>query len=560
MERRALVVAVLAATTLCAQAQTLRVVRFAEAKPFRMGKVTSNRLVHPDMGARHLTLNFSISEPGNEFAQHVHDYSDDTILILEGQGDLRQGDSRRTFFAGQSAFVPSGQIHGTITTGASNAVMISFQTPPDLVLYTGARDSSLPGAAAPKGVVTPGAVRYVDYAARNGLFAHPGMGAPRIAASHRRLAPGEKFSASVRPGGEQVLFVWKGAIAVTAKDRQERAGERDAVFVSGPLEVEVRNDSPGPAVVIQAQAPPPGPAPAPPEQLNGRWVIHVPGDPDRRVYWLEVSGAGTDKMSGRFFGATGGRMATLLDPVIAGHQFQFRVERTFPGPSPRLVRAMTAVRLSGDSLSGETRNGSREFRWTGWRAPTLSEKDDGAWREGTPVRLLDGDGLARWTALDGGDKKDWVIENAILRNRSNQAGLILSHETFWNFKLHLEFRVPRGSNSGLGLRGRYEVQILDDHGQPPDIHGNGSIYSRLQPRVNASKPAGEWQSFDITLIGREVSLALNGVKTIDRQQIDGLCGLATDPWEDRPGPISLQGDHGPVEFRNLIVTPLVRGR
>ena len=110
----------------------------------------------------------------------------------------------------------------------------------------------------------------------------------------------------------------------------------------------------------------------------------------------------------------------------------------------------------------------------------------------------------------------------------------------------------------MGLRGRYEVQIFDDHGQPPDVHGNGAVYSRLRPSVNASKPAGEWQTFDITLIGREVTVVLNGVTIINRKQIDGLCGLATDPYEDRPGSVTLQGDHGPIEFRNLVVTPLVR--
>ena len=81
-------------------------------------------------------MNFSVSQDGREFSQHVHDYSDDTILILQGQADLRQGDSRTPLHAGQCAFVPSGQIHGTITTGAGDTIMISFQVPPDLVLYT----------------------------------------------------------------------------------------------------------------------------------------------------------------------------------------------------------------------------------------------------------------------------------------------------------------------------------------------------------------------------------------------------------------------------------------
>src|SRR5436189_5264849 len=98
-----------------AAAQNIRVVRFSESEPFRMGDVTSRRIIHPGLGAKKTTLNLSVSKPGAEFAQHVHDYSDDTILVLEGEVNLRQGDSLRLFKAGECAFVPTGQIHGTVT-------------------------------------------------------------------------------------------------------------------------------------------------------------------------------------------------------------------------------------------------------------------------------------------------------------------------------------------------------------------------------------------------------------------------------------------------------------
>ena len=173
----------------------VRVLRFSEAKQFRMGTVVARRMVHPELGAKRLTLNHAISQPGNEFSQHVHDGCDDTILVLEGEADLRQGDTKRRMTAGQAAFVPAGQIHGTITTG-TGAVMISFQTPPDMVLYTGERDSSRPGAAAPEGAITAGAVKFTNFAEKNGFFIHPGMGAQRVAVAHWKLGPGEKFSTS----------------------------------------------------------------------------------------------------------------------------------------------------------------------------------------------------------------------------------------------------------------------------------------------------------------------------------------------------------------------------
>jgi quercetin dioxygenase-like cupin family protein len=231
------------------------VLRYADGKPFQMGNVTSRRIVHPDMGAKLLTLNYSISQPGAEFSQHVHDHSDDTILVLDGQAVLRQGDSRTPIGTGKCAFVPAGQIHGTVTTSSGETTMISWQTPPDLVLYTGARDSSKPGAAPPKGVITPGAVKYVDFANQNGFFTSPAMGAKRSAGAHWVLARGKSLKAQVPVGGEQLVFVWKGSIRVKHGAETVTAGAKDTVFVSGPAEVEVTGDSDG-TEVIQVQAPP----------------------------------------------------------------------------------------------------------------------------------------------------------------------------------------------------------------------------------------------------------------------------------------------------------------
>ena len=240
---------------LAADGQPIRVIRFAEAQPFRMGEVTSNRIVHPGIGAKKTTLNYSVSNPGNEFAQHVHDYSDDTILVLRGEVDLRQGDTRRRFKEGECAFVPTGQIHGTVTAGTGEAIMISFQNPPDLILYTGARDSKRPGAAQPKGDITPGAVKYIDFAHKNGHFTNSGMGSQRATGSHRVLKSGAHFKASVASDGEQFLFVWKGAIRVKDKaGAVYTAGEKDTVFIQGAAQLEVTAEADD-TRVIQVQAP-----------------------------------------------------------------------------------------------------------------------------------------------------------------------------------------------------------------------------------------------------------------------------------------------------------------
>lgn len=244
-----------AALLSAAYAQPVRVVRFADSIPFKMGEVTSRRIVHPGIGAKKTTLNLSISQAGAEFAQHVHDYSDDTILVLEGEVNLRQGGSMRLFKAGECAFVPTGQIHGTVTAGQGDTVMISFQNPPDLILYTGARDSKRPGAAAPKGEITPGAVKFVNFRKKNGEFTNAKLGSHRARGSRRTLKKGQSFRTKAASGGEQLLFVWKGAIRVKDATNAYTAGERDTVFINGPVELEVTGDQDGLTEIIQVDAP-----------------------------------------------------------------------------------------------------------------------------------------------------------------------------------------------------------------------------------------------------------------------------------------------------------------
>lgn len=229
----------------------------ADAISFKMGRIEGKRMVYPDMGAKRLTFNYIESQPGDEFPQHVHDYSDDTFLVLQGQVDVRQGDSRRHLGAGHAAFVPSGQIHGTITTGTLKAVLISFQTPPDLRLYTGERDSSKPGAKPPAGVITPGAVQLIKFQDKNGFFLHRGLGSRRVAVAYRTLKPSEEFAAEFPPSGEGILFVWKGSLMIVDGKRSGyRLQERDLLFAAGASQVRAKNAAFTKTIVIQVQSPP----------------------------------------------------------------------------------------------------------------------------------------------------------------------------------------------------------------------------------------------------------------------------------------------------------------
>ena len=173
------------------------------------------------------------------------------------------------------------------------------------------------------------------------------------------------------------------------------------------------------------------------------------------------------------------------------------------------------------------------------------------------MELFNGKDLNNWAAMVPGKELGWKIEDGIMKNVAGANNLV-SAEKFWNFELHCEFKIGAGSNGGLGLRGRYEIQIVDDFGKPAGSHGTGALYSRIAPSVNASKAPGEWQSYDIRLVGRIVTVTVNGQKAIDKGIVEGLTAMAHDWDESAPGPISVQGDHGPVEIRKLTVTPLGR--
>jgi hypothetical protein len=201
-------------------------------------------------------------------------------------------------------------------------------------------------------------------------------------------------------------------------------------------------------------------------------------------------------------------------------------------------------------------DGLPRAQFTGQRAPEIRDKDDSAWKPGKVSDLLAAQDLARWrTAL--GPVKGWSFQNGLLTNSQGAPDLI-STEKFWNFELHAEYRIGPKSNSGISLRDRYEIQIEDTHGKPPDTHSMGAVYSRIVPSLDAAAPAGEWQTVAIRLVGRTVTVKLNGKLVIDKKEIEGLTAMAHDPDESAPGPLCIQGDHGLVEFRALTLTSLIR--
>ena len=187
----------------------------------------------------------------------------------------------------------------------------------------------------------------------------------------------------------------------------------------------------------------------------------------------------------------------------------------------------------------------------GVRAPALNRKPPKAWTN--PEPLFNGKDLTGWEPTDPATNH-WVARDGVLLNESKGANLTTTRK-FDDFKLHLEYNCPEGGNSGVYLRGRYEIQIeYEAPGTEDQFHCMGAIYGFLAPAVELPRKPGEWESFDITLVGRRLTMVRNGVKTIDNQEIAGSTGGALDSNEGEPGPFFLQGDHtGGMKYRNITV-------
>ena len=209
--------------------------------------------------------------------------------------------------------------------------------------------------------------------------------------------------------------------------------------------------------------------------------------------------------------------------------------------------------LSGARLVGTTTGpDGTPWQWTGVRAPSLKRNSPTHW--GKPMQLFNGKDLIGWHASDP-KLPAWKVENGMLVSPGRGAELI-SKAKFQDFKLHIEFNCARGANSGVYLRGRYEVQIEDDPVPEGPSMRTGGVYGFLAPSPEQPRRPDEWQSYDITLLGRVVTVAQNGHTIIDKQEIPGITGGALDSHEALPGPIYLQGSEaGHVRFRNITITP-----
>ena len=286
----------------------------------------------------------------------------------------------------------------------------------------------------------------------------------------------------------------------------------------------------------------------PDEPLLGRWDLVVQRGTQTMPSWLEVERSGAVRLVGQFVGS-GGSARPIAKIDFKDGTFRFTIPPQWERDSNDLT---FEGRLDGDRISGSmTTADGQTLTWSGTRAPSLRRTGQPSW--GQPIKLLNGTSLDGWHTLGGGENQ-WQAVSGILQNAKSGANLA-TDQKFDDFKLHLEFRVPKDANSGVYLRGRYELQIDDSAGLDPSSHRLGGVYGFIAPSANTARPAGEWQAMDVTLVGRMLNYDLNGTTIICNREIPGITGGALDSAEAQPGPLLLQGDHGPVDYRNIVVTP-----
>lgn len=307
----------------------------------------------------------------------------------------------------------------------------------------------------------------------------------------------------------------------------------------------------------------------------GRWGLHLPGD---GAGWLEVRQEnGYLDADILWYGGSVVPVSSVMmdnDQLIITRSREIIRKKDVDGTALRTQISTTWIRcfIVNDEMVGKVlspgRNGQLNTSYfEGKRIPDLPEAPDlSSIKLGKPITLFNGKDLSGWSITNSNQETGFSVKDGVMVNNPVQPeggqhinyGNLKTDQKFEDFNLKIDVNVPTGSNSGIYLRGIYEVQVFDSYQKPLDSHNMGGIYSRITPVVNAEKPAGQWQSFDITLCDRHVTVILNGKKIIDNQPLYGVTGGALTANEFIPGPIYLQGDHGKVSYRNIVLTPILK--
>jgi len=276
----------------------------------------------------------------------------------------------------------------------------------------------------------------------------------------------------------------------------------------------------------------------------GRWDLTLTSPRGSWPQWMEIVQR-DGKLDGRIQ-PRGGAVRPIVAAKEEGGHLLITVQSA--GRGPEIAWDLT---VSGDKLTGAQKQGENaETRIEGVRAPELDRPMPAAWT--APEPLFNGKDLTGWEPVSNPAGSKWVVKDGTLYNEARGSN-IRTTRTFQDFKLHIEVNCPEHCNSGIYLRGRDEIQVGTEGGTNPS-HEMGALYGFTAPAVGMPMGSGEWQVFDIMLVGRHVTVLRNGVKIHNNLEIPGITGGALDSNEGEPGPIFLQGDHdGGMAYRNITI-------
>ena len=305
-----------------------------------------------------------------------------------------------------------------------------------------------------------------------------------------------------------------------------------------------------------------------PSPYLGNWNITGIGPDSAHVYWLGIKEENSGR-SGLFLNRGGHALPLAVIKVDNGELvFQAGTAARPTGPEYRarieggkLIghHQVPAGRAAGPAGQPAPAPAMRDVNWIGVRPPTWPAANaNGRHTYGTAVALFDGTSLDAFGVQNVGRPMKWSITDDVMSNESPGGNNLVSKQKFMDFKVEAEYKLADKSNSGIYLRGRYELQVLDDFNdtttEPFLTHM--AIYGRTAPAVKASKAAGEWQTMEAILVGNRVTVTLNGKRVHDNVAIIGITGGCLDADELSPGPLMIQGDHEKVWIRKVVVTPI----
>jgi len=307
-----------------------------------------------------------------------------------------------------------------------------------------------------------------------------------------------------------------------------------------------------------------------PKDLLGYWTLDVDSD---EPAWLRVSEVdGELQVAMRLYVGPDGpyQDARIEDDRL---KFTLRQRKLAKGSKVNIAQTVDAVVKNGKlngviSVTRDDEGATKTKHFTGKKsldAPTLAP-DLSKVKFGHPISLFNGKDLNGWRANETDKKFGWSAEDGLLVNTTPKTDFsatgafanLRTEAEFEDFWLHIEFLIDANRNSGVYLRGMWEAQVVDRDSRMQGLQGVGAIFSRIAPSVQAGKPPGEWQTYDLTIVDGHVTIVLNGVKVIDNQPVGDPTGGAIYTDISAPGPIYLQGDHTSVKYRDIYLAPVVK--